>query len=83
MIPRICGEFKAGLAWLKQYERNLGKNLELRRKFAQKGALTLPGTFGKVRFNVALSLWIDHATIFNNFRQIVPIGGCFDEWDYF
>ena len=42
----------------------LGKNLDLRRKFAQKGALTLKGTFGKVRFNVALSLWIDHVAIF-------------------
>ena len=60
----------------------LGKNLDLRRKFAQKGALTLPGTFGKVRFNVARSLWIDHVAIFNNFRQVVPIGQCFDEWDY-
>jgi len=55
---------------MKQYERNLGKNLDLRRKFAQKGALTLQGTFGKVRFNVARSLWIDHVAIFNYFRQI-------------
>ena len=61
----------------------LGKNLDLRRKFAQKRALTLKGTFGKVRFDLVWSLWIDHAAIFNNFRQIVPIGGCFDEWDYF
>jgi len=45
--------------------------------------LSLPATFGKVRFYVALSLWIDHAAIFNNFRQIVPIEECFDEWDYF
>ena len=30
----------------------MGKNLELRRKFAQKGALTLKGTFGKVQFVV-------------------------------
>ena len=50
--------------------KELGKNLELRRKFAQKGALTLPGTFGKVRFNLARSLWIDHVAIFNNFRQV-------------
>jgi hypothetical protein len=61
----------------------LGKNLDLRRKFAQKGALTLKGTFGKVRFDLVWSLWIDHAAIFNNFRQIVPIEECFDEWDYF
>jgi hypothetical protein len=50
--------------------KELGKNLELRRKFAQKGALTLKGTFGKVRFNVARSLWIDHVAIFNNLRQV-------------
>ena len=42
----------------------LGKNLELRRKFAKKGALTLKGTFGKVRFDVVRSLWIDHVAIF-------------------
>ena len=41
----------------------LGKNLELRRKFAQKMILILPGTFGKVRFNLARSLWIDHVAI--------------------
>jgi hypothetical protein len=70
MIPRICGEFKAGLHGWKQYEQNLGKNLDLRRKFAQKGALTLLGTFGKVRFNVARSLWIDHVAIFNYFREV-------------
>ena len=46
----------------------LGENLDLRRKFAQKGALTLKGTFGKVRFDVVRSLWIDHVAIFNNFR---------------
>ena len=50
------------------YERNLGKNLDLRRKFAQKGTLTLPGTFGEVRFNVVRSLWIDHAAIFQLFQ---------------
>ena len=44
--------------------KELGKNLELRRIFAQKGALTLKGTFGKVRFNVARSLWIGHVIIF-------------------
>ena len=48
----------------------LGKNLDLRRKFAQKGALTLPGTFGKVRFNVVQSLWGYYVAIFNDFRQI-------------
>ena len=42
----------------------LGKNLDLRRKFAQKGALTLKGTFGKVRFDFVWSLWIDHVAIF-------------------
>ena len=68
MIPRICGKFKAGLYGLKQYERNLGKNLDLRRKFAQKGALTLKGTFGKVRFVVARSLWGYYVAIFNDFR---------------
>ena len=51
-------------------QKELGKNLELRRKFAQKGALTLKGTFGKVRFVVVQSLWIDHVAIFNNFRQV-------------
>ena len=59
----------------------LGKN----QKFGDdcpKMTLILPGTFWKVRFNVARSLWIDHVAIFNNFRQVVPIGQCFDEWDY-
>ena len=60
----------------------LVNNLDLRRKFAQKGALTLKGTFGKVLFAVVRSLRIDHVAIFNNFRQVVPIGQCFDEWDY-
>ena len=46
----------------------LGKNLELRRKFAQKMTLILPGTFGKVRLKVARSLRIDRVAIFNNFR---------------
>ena len=50
--------------------KELGKNLELRRKFAQKGALTLKGTFGKALFAVVWSLWIDHVAIFNNFRQV-------------
>ena len=45
-----------------------GENLELRKKFAQKGALTLKGTFGRVRFNVARSLWIDHVAIFQLFQ---------------
>ena len=53
---------------MKQYERNLGKNLDLRRKFAQKGALNLKGTFGKVRFDLVWSLWIDHVTIFQLFQ---------------
>ena len=53
---------------MKQYERNLGKNLDLRRKFAQKRALTLKGTFGKVRFDLVWSLWIDHAAIFQLFQ---------------
>ena len=53
---------------MKKYERNLGKNLDLRRKFAQKGALTLKGTFGKVLFAVVRSLWIDHVTIFQLFQ---------------
>ena len=53
---------------MKQYERNLGKNLDLRRKFAQKGALTLKGTFGKVRFDLVWSLWIDHVAIFQLFQ---------------
>ena len=46
----------------------LGKNLELRGKFAQKGALTLKGTFGKVRFDLVWSLWIDHVAIFQLFQ---------------
>ena len=41
----------------------LGKNLDLRRKFAQKGALTLKGTYGKVIFAVGWSLWVAHAAI--------------------
>ena len=53
---------------MKQYERNLGKNLDLRRKYAQKGALTLKGTFGKVRFDLVWSLWIDHVAIFQLFQ---------------
>jgi hypothetical protein len=53
---------------MKQYERNLGKNLDLRRKFAQKRALTLKGTFGKVRFDLVWSLWIDHVAIFQLFQ---------------
>ena len=48
--------------------KELGKNLELRRKFAQKGALTLKGTFGEVRFDLVWSLWIDHVTIFQLFQ---------------
>jgi len=36
-------------------------------EFAQKMTLILPGTFGKVRFNVVRSLWIDHVAFFNNF----------------
>ena len=48
--------------------KELGKNLELRRKFTQKGALTLKGTFGKVRFVVARSLWGYYVAIFNDFR---------------
>ena len=46
----------------------LGVNLDLQRKFAQKGVLTLKVTFGKVRFALIRSLWIDHVTFFNNFR---------------
>ena len=46
----------------------LGKNLDLRRIFAQNGALTLKGTFGKVRFVVARSLWGYYVAIFNDFR---------------
>ena len=46
----------------------LVNNLDLRRKFAQKGSLTLKGTFGKVRFDLVWSLWIDHATIFQLFQ---------------
>ena len=46
----------------------LGVNLDLQRKFAQKGVLTLKGTFGKVRFDLVWSLWIDHATIFQLFQ---------------
>ena len=42
----------------------LGGKSRSSKKFAQKGALTLKGTFGKVRFNVVWSLWIDHVTIF-------------------
>ena len=61
-------QIQSWTGWLKQYERNLGKNLERRRKFAQKMTLILPGTFGKVRFNVAQSLWTDHVGIFNNLR---------------
>ena len=53
---------------MKKYERNLGKNLDLRRKFAQKWALTLKGTFGKVRFDLVWSLWIDHVAIFQLFQ---------------
>ena len=53
---------------MKKYERNLGKNLDLRRKFAQKRALTLKGTFGKVRFDLVWSLWIDHVAIFQLFQ---------------
>ena len=53
---------------MKQYERNLGKNLDLRRKFAQKRALTLKGTFRKVRFDLVWSLWIDHVAIFQLFQ---------------
>ena len=45
-------------------QTELGKKLELRRKFCKKGALTLMGTFGKVRFDVVRSLWIDHLTIY-------------------
>ena len=45
-------------------------------------AETIRTELGKVRFNVARSLWIDHVAIFNNIRQVVPIGQCFDEWDY-
>ena len=52
----------------KTIRTELGKNLDLRRKFAQKGALTLKGTFGKVRFDLVWSLWIDHATIFQLFQ---------------
>ena len=48
--------------------KELGKNLELRRKFAQKMTLILPGTFGKVRFKVVRSLWIDYVAILNNFK---------------
>ena len=36
----------------------------------QKMTLVLPGTYGKVRFNVASSLWIYHAAIFNNFKKV-------------
>ena len=46
----------------------LGKKSRSSKKFAQKGALTLKGTFGKVRFNVVWSLWIDHVTIFQLFQ---------------
>ena len=45
-------------------------------------AETIRTELGKVRFNVARSLWIDHVAIFNNIRQVVPMGQCFDEWDY-
>ena len=46
----------------------LGKKSRSSKKFAQKGALTLKGTFGKVRFDLVWSLWIDHATIFQLFQ---------------
>ena len=45
-----------------------GKKSRSSKKFAQKGALTLKGTFGKVRFDLVWSLWIDHATIFQLFQ---------------
>ena len=34
----------------------------------QKMTLIFPGTFGKVRFNVARSLWMDHLTILQLFQ---------------
>ena len=46
----------------------LGKKSRSSKKFAQKGALTLKGTFGKVRFDLVWSLWIDHVTIFQLFQ---------------
>ena len=46
----------------------LGKESRSSKKFAQKGALTLKGTFGKVRFDLVWSLWIDHVTIFQLFQ---------------
>ena len=49
-------------------QTELGKNLELRRKFGKKVVLTLKGTFGKVRFDLVWSLWIDHVTIFQLFQ---------------
>ena len=69
-FPGFVANLKLDCILLNQYERNLGKNLELGRKFAQKMILILPGTFGKVRFNLARSLWIDHVAILNNLRQI-------------
>ena len=67
-FPGFVANLKLDCILLNQYERNLGKNLELGRKFAQKGALTLKGTFGKVRFDLVWSLWIDHVTIFQLFQ---------------
>ena len=46
----------------------LGKKSRSSKKFAQKGALTMKGTFGKVRFDLVWSLWIDHAVIFQLFQ---------------
>ena len=57
------------IVWLKQHEWNLGKTRSSE-TIVQKMTLILPGTFGKVRFNVARNFWIDHVAIFNNLRQV-------------
>jgi len=48
----------------------LGEKSRTSKKLCPKNDFNIAGKFRKIRFDLVWSLWIDHAAIFNNFRQI-------------
>jgi len=62
-FPGFVANLKLG-CMAETIRTELGEKSRSSKKFAQKGALTLKGTFGKVRFDLVWSLWIDHVAIF-------------------
>ena len=66
-FPGFVANLKLG-CMAETIRTELGEKSRSSNKFAQKGALTLKGTFGKVRFDLVWSLWIDHVAIFQLFQ---------------